>query len=194
MAGLKIDLDKGIEYGIPASRRQKAGVSIRRDPETGSDVFMYRQDPGVYYSANGLQVSATMAKRAGFEVEHFAKEREKLQKMKEFQQSWDSANKTTSKDIVAERGEYHLVHVRNIGYYVEHRDGTNMTPNVRAPTLETGLDWLTDFAGPDLEKASGNVSGNSGPGVGGADRRAGEDGGPARGVRPSGNQKASVPA
>lgn len=194
MAGLKIDLDRDIEYGIPPARRPRGGVSIRRDPETGADVFMYNSQPGVYYSANGIEVSSSMAARAGFDVEWLAAEQLKRQKMADFARSWADEHKTRDKRVVAERGQYKLVHIVGSGFYIEHVDGTNMTRDKRAPTEQAGMDWLTDFAGPAPEVVNGDTNGTSGSSESGTDRRPGEDGRSGGDLGKSVNKKTPVPA
>src|SRR5262245_50133677 len=103
MAGLKIDLDDGILYEVTPERRPTGGVSIRKDPETGADVFMYKRKPGIYYSANGIEVSKTMAKRAGFDVDRLEKQRNKMLMMAEFETKYNAQLAGEVRHVVAER-------------------------------------------------------------------------------------------
>lgn len=149
----KIDLDRGIEYSIPPERRPPGGVSIRQDPQTGADVFMYKNDPGTYYSGHGEVVAVSMAKRAGFDVERHAAEKEKRQKMVEFEARWRDQQRGTDAKIVEVRGNYQLEERPGLGYYVRHiESGDIVTRGARAMTEQQGKDWLSDFAGPPSEK------------------------------------------
>lgn len=186
----KIDFDRDVLYEVPADKRPRGGCIIRRDPSTEADVIMYRQDPGVYYGANGLPVSSTMAQRAGFDTVKYAKERDKLQKISEFKANWERQHQIEDKRIVTTRGNYRLVYIVDVGYYVEHEDGTIMTPHARATSEEMGLDWLSDFAGPEVK--NGDVPTVGGPSVGGADRRPVENGSADPNIRQPINKKATV--
>lgn len=193
MADLKIDFDDGILYEVTPDRRPAGGVTLKKDPDTGADVFMYKRKPGIYYSYNGTEVSRTMAKRAGFDVDFLESERQKQLRMADFQANWERQNATQQKQTIAEQGEYKLVFIRGGGYYVEHKDGTVMTANTRAPTEQMGRDWLADFAGVEV-KPDDNVSELDGQGVGGTDRRSDPNGDPDRIVRKPGRPKTTVSA
>lgn len=77
----KIDYDKGFT-GVGYQRNQRPhGVVIKHliDKDTKStimEVFMYRDQPGVYYTAHGQEVNVALAKMAGFDVERHAKVRQ----------------------------------------------------------------------------------------------------------------------
>lgn len=190
---MKIDLDRDILYEVPVDRRPPGGVVIKRDNETGADVFMYRTSPGVYYSANGLEVSATMAKRAGFDIVRLAQEREKNQKMKDFEAKWNRDMQVSVREVVKERNGFRLVNLGGSRYIIEDMEGMCMTPGKQASTLKMGEDWFTDFAGPE-EVKDDDVHEPDGQSVAGADRRSTEDGRPAGNVRQPSNKKATVSA
>ena len=190
----KINFDDGIEYTVPAERRSPGGVSIRKDPETGADVFMYKRKPGIYYSTHGLEVSVTMAQRAGFDTERDLAARQRMTKMVEFEQNWRAQNVGSEARIVAERGGYRLEERPGLGYYVIHVEtGTRVTREHTAPTEQMGLDWLSDFAGPaektfdgtpeSVRVADGNVQRTGDTGGSGTDRRTGSDAKPTGVVR-----------
>lgn len=174
MAGLAIDLDRDILYEVPAERRPRGGVTHRQDPETNAMVFMYKTEPGIYYSANGVRVSETMAKRAGFDVARLALEREKREKVKEFEAKYNAQLKDESRVIVRTRGQFRLVRLPEERYIVEDLEGNIMTKGITALSEAQGLDWLTDFAGPETED-NGDVQRPNDAGKGGADRRPAAD-------------------
>lgn len=51
------------------------GVSIWRYPKGGMDVFMYKNEPGIYLDAHGREVPEKLAKAAGAPVEKYRKRR-----------------------------------------------------------------------------------------------------------------------
>lgn len=192
MVGLKIDLDDGILYEVPVSRRPRGGVVMRKDPDTGADVFMYRNRPGIYYSSNGLEVSPTLARKAGFDVDRLEIERQKIQKMKEFEQEYNAQMNISVRRVVVNRGNFRLVDLGENRYIVEDIEGRNMTAGKQATTEQMGLAWLEHFAGPEV--VNDNVSSTDGQSVGGVDRRSEPDGDANRVVRKPGRPKASVSA
>lgn len=65
--------DRAIDYD--------RGVSIREDPKTGVQVFMYKDTPGVYLDVFGHEVSEELAKAASFDVENLSKARQRRERM-----------------------------------------------------------------------------------------------------------------
>ena len=57
------------------------GVTIRRQPTTGVQVFMYKDTPGVFLNAHGTEVSPEMAKSSGFDTETLLKDKLKRERM-----------------------------------------------------------------------------------------------------------------
>lgn len=194
MPELKIDLDRDIMYEVPVGRRPRGGVVCRRDPETGADVFMYRNEPGVFYSANGLEVSPILAKKAGFDIERLAKAREKQVKMREFEANWNISASEVTKRIIKERNNFRLVDLGDNRYIVEDTEGQNMTAGKQATTEQQGLDWLEFFAGPEKVVSDGDISGAGGQSKSGTDRRSAEDGRAGGVLGKPVDKKATVPA
>lgn len=52
------------------------GVVIRKAQDLGIEVFMYKDEPGVFLSALGRPVAATLAKRAGYDIDALARLRQ----------------------------------------------------------------------------------------------------------------------
>lgn len=200
-----INFDDGVEYTIPVDRRPPGGVTIRRDPATGADVFMYKRKPGVYYSGHGTEVSTVMAKRAGFDVDRDAAVRQRELKKAEFERNWIEQNRETEVKKVAEWNGYRLDHHPKTGYYVTHIEtGDVVTRNHRAQSEQEGRDWLEGFAGPEPKEFDGSpesvkvaddiVQRVGGQGIGRIDRRSGSDAKPARNVRKSVDTEAAISA
>lgn len=90
------------------------GVIIKIEPLTGSDVFMYVDQPGQYLSAHGLPVPENFARAAGYDVEHLAKERVKLDRKKIASDAIDaelSDDKDAKNAVVEEVNGYKLVDI-----------------------------------------------------------------------------------
>lgn len=193
MAGLKIDLDRDVLYELPAERRPRGGVTHKQDPVTNAMVFMYKTDPGIYYSANGIRVSETMAARAGFDVKRLAQEKEKREKVKEFEAKYNAQLKDETRVTVAKRGQFALVRLPEDRYIVEDLEGNIMTRGITANSEAQGLDWLTDFAGPEVN-GNGDVRRADDASEGGADRRTPADGRAGGNVGQSGRPKVAISA
>lgn len=86
------------------------GVTIRKHP-TGAQVFMYKDQPGVFLSAFGTPVTATMAREAGFDTSFLLKEREKREKMTEAMQAIEAQyrNGGAVNEVLDERSGFKLI-------------------------------------------------------------------------------------
>lgn len=56
------------------------GVTIRRHASTGVQVFMYKDDPGVFLNAHGTEVDPALAASAGFDIDTLLKEKVKRER------------------------------------------------------------------------------------------------------------------
>lgn len=61
------------------------GVMIRKAQGPNMKIFMYIDEPGVYYNVHGGEVPKDLAKLAGYDVEKYAKLKWKRDRMSEFQ-------------------------------------------------------------------------------------------------------------
>jgi len=57
------------------------GVVKRIHPNLGVDVYMYRDDPGVFLNAFGTEVDVELAKSCGFDVDKLEKAKRKKEMM-----------------------------------------------------------------------------------------------------------------
>lgn len=90
------------------------GVIIKIEPITGSDVFMYVDAPGKYLSAHGKPISDQFAAAAGYDIEHLAKERVKLDRKKIASDAIDAEladDKDAKNAVVEEINGYKLVDI-----------------------------------------------------------------------------------
>lgn len=149
------------------------GVIIKVVPSLGLDIFMYRDQPGVYLNAYGQPVSLELAAQAGFNVAKHTQQRTKQRLIDEFRRKLDADMKAeleaTDKVVVLEREGFSLVAIAEDRHFIESPDGQNLTPG-RYLTREEG-EALFNQVVPSPEPAPEPelpvpVTGGPGPGVG----------------------------
>lgn len=82
------------------------GVWMRTHPGVGMDVYMYVDDPGVYYDAHGNQVSKAIAEAAGFDVEKLEVEHKRKTAVDNAMKEIDAKFGTTQPKVHAEQGGF----------------------------------------------------------------------------------------
>lgn len=117
MANRKIDYDRG--------------VIISQHKQTGMDIFMYVDTPGVYLNAFGTPVADKLAKEAGYDVEKFGKERVKRERMKAatdaIEQELAIVNDQGVKTVVEETEGFKIIDIGLGRHFVEDPDGNKLT-------------------------------------------------------------------
>ena len=97
---------------------------------TGIQVYMYIDEPGVFRNAFGQEVSETLAKQAGYEVERLGRERMKREKMKAafaaIEREMDTASDIEEK-VLVERSGYKLVDIGLGRTVITDPDGSKLT-------------------------------------------------------------------
>jgi hypothetical protein len=124
------------------------GAMIRFDRDTGAAVYMMYSNPGVFLNDHGKRVPPEFAIRAGYEIEPLLKELRKNEARAKALAAIDEqfADKSL-REVVAERGEYRVVHLGNQLFVVEFDDGT---PMGRPVTEEIAMSTFEMLAGPEL--------------------------------------------
>lgn len=107
------------------------GVTMRRDQESGAQVYMYKDNPGYYFSQFGKPLPIAMAEKVGFPVAQLRKERERNERRafasKEIDKELEMADKTRPQ-VLQTRGEFRLID-RGIGRAdVQDVDGNVYNP------------------------------------------------------------------
>jgi hypothetical protein len=106
------------------------GVIINIHKNTGMDVFMYVDEPGVYLNAHGDKVAQEIAAEAGYDVEKYSKARVKMDRKKQALAMID-AELADEKDVVevalAERNGYKVVSTGLGRHHVVDPDGNRLT-------------------------------------------------------------------
>jgi hypothetical protein len=136
MAERKVDYDRG--------------VIINVHPGTGMDVFMYVDAPGKYITAHSNEVSETIAREAGYDVEKLSKERTRLERKLAAAKLIDAEladDKDIEQVVVRERDGWKLVSFGVGRHNVVDPDGNVLN---RSPlSLEMGEKIFVSFAGEE---------------------------------------------
>ena len=112
---------------------------IKRTHSSGAEIFMYKDDPGVFLNAFGTEVDEAMAREAGMNVDKYGLARKKKARMTEAMQLIDaefSSDVNTVREVIQKRGGFTLVAIGHGRHILEDPDGNNLTPNPL--TLEEG--------------------------------------------------------
>lgn len=131
--------DRAIDYD--------RGVLIMTHPDTGIDVFMYIDQPGVYLTAHGHPIADKIAKESGYDVEKFAREKLRNERRakahdlidKELESETDVVEKEVEK-----KGGFTLVSIGLGRHHLKDAEGQQITAH--ALTLEQGKKLLAAMA------------------------------------------------
>ena len=103
------------------------GVTYRTHSNSGIQVYMYKDAPGVYHDANGEELDEKFAKQAGFPVEMLGKERERKAKIAEKIAEIDAAYGVDAGKVGHEKGGFKVVSLGNEQFQVVSPEGNVMT-------------------------------------------------------------------
>lgn len=102
------------------------GVTFMLHQPTGMNVFMYKNEPGVYRNIFEGIVPEEMAKEAGFDVEKFAKERNRRERMAAAMDAIDAELKeadSVEQKVVVENQGYRVIEYGAGRHNVKDPDG-----------------------------------------------------------------------
>lgn len=105
-----IDVDRGVTIRQVVKFNDHGQFSP--DPAYGGlMVYMYKDEPGVYYDTHGRKVPEHLADIAGFDTKRNAKSRRKHEAMKDFERklAQELALEADEEIILAENSEYRVV-------------------------------------------------------------------------------------
>lgn len=106
------------------------GYTIRVHPGYGMEVFMRKSLPGVFLNAHGDEVSVSVAKEAGFDVDALGREKERRAKVSEAEAKINELYAGAGKEkIVKERNGYALVDIGFDRYVVKDPEGRAVNTN-----------------------------------------------------------------
>jgi hypothetical protein len=150
MAERKIDYDKG--------------VIIRTAANFGMDVFMYRQNPGVYYNAHGDKVGEGIAKMAGFDVDKYSKLRRRKLAVAAATSAADAellASEAVDQSVVVrEKDGYKIIALGSGRHLVKDPEGNVLTQGVvlTLQMAEKVLDEVISAMVPEMEAPVAKVA------------------------------------
>lgn len=143
------------------------GVVIKLISSLGMEVFMYRDDPGVYLSQHGTVVPDELAEMAGFDIQLLGKRRKhKLmvaQATEAYSKQLELGEAKATRKIIAERDGFQVVLVGGVRHAVLDPDGLEINKNM--PLTEAVAMELFNKLAPEKAPA--------GPGDSGGNRAAG---------------------
>lgn len=127
------------------------GVTIKTHP-SGVQLYMYKDTPGVYLTAHGIEAPQKMAKEAGFEVERLRKALVKKERMAAALQAVEqefSGSEAPHKEVAAKDG----FRVMSIGFGKHDLiDPDDNKINPRPLTKQEAMALLDTFTSEKKEK------------------------------------------
>lgn len=123
------------------------GYMMRDHGRLGINIYMYVDDPGVYMTYHGHTVPEQLAKEAGFEVDRFAKERLRRERMAAAAKAIEAelADGGVVEEVVAEKGDFKMIHIGLGRYQIVDKDKQVLTEAPLTKELAEGLlDSLAD--------------------------------------------------
>ncbi len=132
-----IDLNRGVVH------RETSGV----------EVYMYKDDPGVYLNAFGLPISEDLAKRAGFDIERFRRGHAFKDHMAKAEEQWKAQKGVADEaahETVIERAGWKVNHISLGRHHIYDPDGNRITTTM--VTREEALDLLDALVPPEPKK------------------------------------------
>lgn len=143
------------DFGPFAERRligQPNGGCIHRNGPGGMTIYMYNDDPGVFYNERGGRVSEGIAAAAGFDVETLGKAQRRKQAMALAAEKVEAEYASLPRaKVIAERGEYRMVEIAPGHFQIQfvESDG-NGSPLTTQPLTRKAADKMfEDLAGPE---------------------------------------------
>lgn len=133
---------------------QPNGGCVHRTGPGGMQVFMYCDDPGVFYNERGGRVSEGIARQAGFDVDTLSKAQRKKQAMLQAQKTVEEEYAgIAAMKIIEERGEYRLVEPAPGHFQIQfvEADGSGSTLTTSPLTEKAARKLFVEMAGEDAD-------------------------------------------
>ena len=105
------------------------GLVQSKDPSTDATVYMYVDDPGVYYMGDDEPVSAHMAKAAGFDIRRHAMERKIVLGAAVAEAEVAKVYGEAEEEVLEETEGFKLVRVGHDSYNVRGPSGGFLNPS-----------------------------------------------------------------
>jgi hypothetical protein len=131
------------------------GIQMRQGPG-GMCIYMYNDEPGVFYNERGGKISDRLAEQAGFDVNSLSREKRKQAAMRAAGLAVEEefASQGGHSKVVKERGEYRMVEVAEGLFSIQfiEPDGKGTTLTKVALARKAADKLFDDMAGPEEVK------------------------------------------
>jgi hypothetical protein len=127
------------------------GVIMRTHPSMNMDIYMYVDDPGVYFSAHGDVVADDLARTSGFDVDKQSREQSIKQAMKKAQEEVLAKFGENKSKVVAQRDGFKVVDL-GLGRHNVMGPGGDLLTKSPVP-LEQATILLDHLAPKPVEKS-----------------------------------------
>jgi hypothetical protein len=124
------------------------GVWMRTHPTLNMDVYMYCDDPGVYYDAHGNTVPEELAAAAGFDTEKLGRDHKIKVALKEAQDAVLAGFGEAKTKVSAERGGFKIMDI-GLGRFNVHDPEGNLLH--KTPISKEQATILLDHLSPKAE-------------------------------------------
>ncbi len=131
------------------------GVTKKRHPKSGMDIYMYRDEPGVFRDAFGNPVDPRLARSAGYDTDALGKIKARKERFAAafaaVEAELADENGLPKKQIVAERNGFKIVNLGLGRHVIEVPDGNTLNPT---PVPKEEAEFIFDsVAGEEPKKA-----------------------------------------
>jgi hypothetical protein len=107
-----IDVDRGVSIRQIVKFDEKNPRKFEPDATYGGlTIYMYKNEPGVYYDVHGKKLPEALAKKAGFDTSTNAKLRKKRAAMADFEKQMAEALalEVEEEEVLAQKGDWKVV-------------------------------------------------------------------------------------
>lgn len=153
------------------------GVVIRVIDRLNMEVFMYADQPGVYYSAHGKELNSAIAEQAGYDVTRYEAQRQHRERMLAASTLIAEELKLTNDEgirkVVEFEGDFRIVSIGRGRHEIEDKQGNILTPGAALPLdlARTVMRGMARKGTPELPIDRANRGAGARPGaVAGKDR------------------------
>lgn len=107
------------------------GVIIRDHPGIGISVYMYSDNPGVYFDAYGNELSIAVAEQAGYDVDILQKKKALIERRRLAIAAIDAEAEAEpeSVKVISENGPFKALDIGSGRAVIEDADGNRITPS-----------------------------------------------------------------
>lgn len=145
-----IDVDRGVTLRQIVAFDKKNPAKFLPDPTYGGlSVYMYKDEPGIYYDPHGNQVPEGIAKIAGFDTNKLARARKKKEALASFEKEMSRQLALEDEgeiEILAEKGDWQVIAMPMDRAKIVDKTSGEMVTAVPLPRLDAMnlLDLLVD--------------------------------------------------